>query len=544
MDMLLELESDIGSAPSVPEPAAPRAEIRTSAPETGRDECRSPLDLFGEFFVDVQTSGIFFDSKTFVDATALFDRGTILSNYSAEKDGEGFRLLDFVKRHFDLSAPHPAEETAFIHPDIRGHIAALWPRLTREPAPGINIRRASSLLELGRDYVVPGGRFNEIYYWDSYFTMMGLIEDGHGELAASMARNFSDLIDRHGHVPNGHRTYYLSRSQPPFFFKMVELLSPSDPGGAWRRFLPHLEAEHRYWMAGAEHLAAGDACARVVRLRDGSLLNRFWDDRDHPREESYREDLLTARCSGRDPRQVYRDLRAAAESGWDFSSRWCADPARLSTIETTSLLPIDLNALLYGLEQAIALGSARAGDVDAARRFERLAAGRRRAIDRHLWCERAGHYVDFRWTRHERRADLTAATAMPLFVGLSTPAQAARVAQALASGLLTARGLVTTRTRSGQQWDFPNGWAPLQWIAIDGLRRYALGDLAETIADRWISCVDKVYGETGRLVEKYDVVEDRPGGGGEYDAQCGFGWTNGVHAKLSGLRDARRNPSR
>ena len=177
----------------------------------------------------------------------------------------------------------------------------------------------SSLVPLPHRYVVPVGRFREIYYWDSYFTMLGLEQSGRHDLVVDMVQNFAWLIDTFGHVPNGNRSYYLSRSQPPFFAAMVELLAERDGERVYATYLPQLAREYAFWMDGVARLAPGSAYRRVVRLKDGTILNRYWDDRETPREESYREDIETARTSTRPAHEVYRNLRAAAESGWDFS---------------------------------------------------------------------------------------------------------------------------------------------------------------------------------------------------------------------------------
>ena len=216
----------------------------------------------------------------------------------------------------------------------------------------ISAPRYSSLLPLPQPYLVPGGRFRELYYWDSYFTMLGLDESGRHDLVADMVRDFAYLIDTYGHVPNGARTYYLSRSQPPFFFEMVGLLSNDDSASAFSEYLPQLKREYAFWMEGARGLRRGTAHRRVVAMPNWSILNRYWDDRDTPRDESYREDTELAHASGRPARQVFRDIRAAAESGWDFSSRWFADGHTRGTIDTTEIVPIDLNSLLFGLEIA------------------------------------------------------------------------------------------------------------------------------------------------------------------------------------------------
>jgi alpha,alpha-trehalase len=492
-----------------------------------------PQTLFRDLFIAVQTAPLFDDGKTFADAVPGAAPQDILAQYRAAEPDSPQALRRFVEAHFALpaeaaAAPSPASEVSIVT-----HIDGLWNRLTRSTpsAPPF-----ASLLPLPHPYAVPGGRFREIYYWDSYFTMLGLEQSGRQDLAQHMVRDFAYLIDTYGHIPNGTRTYYLSRSQPPFFFKMVELISRRDPAAAFARYLPQLKREYAFWMDGSRGLDRGGASRRVVALPDGSLLNRYWDDRDTPRDESYREDSNLARSSGREAPQLYRDIRAAAESGWDFSSRWFADSRSRATIDTTEILPIDLNSLLFGLEHAIRAGCQRRTDAACTREFSARAAARRAAIDRYLWDAASGAYVDYRYTRQERGTELSAATLYPLFVGLASKAQAASVAKTAARDLLKAGGIVTTLLETGQQWDAPNGWAPLQWIAVAGLRGYRHAKLAAAISCRWMVNVDEVYRRSGKLVEKYDVMHTGRGGrGGEYPTQDGFGWTNGVMRKLIGL---------
>jgi alpha,alpha-trehalase len=247
---------------------------------------------FGRLFADVQLTGLLGDGKVFVDAVPLQSPEYIRTLYEAQQIAPGPELMQFVQQHFALPQAAGGDDPAVPSHDVRLHMEALWPQLTRQPATGAAPHEADTLLPLPHPYVVPGGRFTEIYYWDSYFTMLGLLDSGRHALVDGMVRNFAHLIDRHGHVPNGNRSYYLSRSQPPFFFKMVESLNPARPD--YLRFLPQLKAEHAYWMAGEETIGPHQACARVVRLAGGEVLNRFWDDRDDPRDESYREDLHTA----------------------------------------------------------------------------------------------------------------------------------------------------------------------------------------------------------------------------------------------------------
>ena len=205
----------------------------------------------------------------------------------------------------------------------------------------------------------------------------------------------------------------------------------------------------------------------------------------------------------------------------------------METIDTTEIVPVDLNSLLFGLENAIHAGCERRGDAACASEFARRAGARRKSIDRYLWDAALGVYRDYRWTKRLAVAPLSAATLYPLFVALPSRPQAAAVAKITARELLGSGGIVTTTVGTGQQWDSPNGWAPVQWIAVSGLRDYGETTLAAVIACRWIANVNDVYAQSGKLVEKYDVVTiGRSGGGGEYPLQDGFGWTNGVTRKL------------
>jgi alpha,alpha-trehalase len=492
-----------------------------------------PQVLFGELFAAVQNAAIYPDGKAFADAVANAAPAEILAEYQSSRPDSPQSLRRFVDAHFTLPLAASTPLSLPEHDTIVAHIDRLWGPLTRSTPVSPPY---SSLLPLPQPYVVPGGRFREIYYWDSYFTMLGLDESARPDLVAGMVGDFAHLIDTYGHVPNGARTYYLSRSQPPFFFAMVGLLSKNDPAAAFSRYLPQLKREYAFWMDGARGLRRGTAWRRVVAMSDGSVLNRYWDDRDTPRDESYREDTELARTSGRPGPQIFRAIRAAAESGWDFSSRWLADGSSLATIDTTEIVPVDLNSLLFGLENAIRDGCGYKGDEVCAREFARRAATRRAALDRYLWDESGGSYLDYRWTQHSMVKRLSAATLYPLFVGVASERQAQAVGQTVERQLLRQGGIVTTPLSTGNQWDAPNGWAPLQWIAVAGLQRYRQDALAEEVACRWIVNVNSAYRRSGKLVEKYDVISvGHGGGGGEYPLQDGFGWTNGVMRKLMAL---------
>lgn len=492
-------------------------------------EEKSPADHYGELFEQVQLQKIFADGKTFVDALPSFPPDKIMADYAQRKPLQGAALKAFVLEHFTVPDGVTPPPTLSEHLPLSQHITQLWPQLQR---PANTQIEGSSLLPLPEPYVVPGGRFREIYYWDSYFTMLGLAADGRIDLVKSMLNNFESLITRYGHIPNGNRSYYLSRSQPPFFALMLQIV-PTDDQATLARQLAALQAEHQYWMAGKNCLTALlNACMHVARMDDGSVLNRYWDDRATPRDESYAEDVLTATNASRPKAEIYRHLRAGAESGWDFSSRWLKNPNDLRSIATTDIVPVDLNSLLWLQEMAIARLCERLKNVACHSEYQTFARQRAAAIQKYFWVPAQGRFADFDLVQKRTTPVVSAATLFPLFAGLASDYQAKAVAKTTRTLLLASGGLRTTPLRTHQQWDSPNGWAPLQWIAVVGLRNYGEQQLAQEIAQKWLRTVAITYAETGKLLEKYDVEERRPGGGGEYPLQDGFGWTNGVVRSL------------
>jgi alpha,alpha-trehalase len=507
-----------------------------SAPAVRPAGSYDPAHDIGSLFSDVQLAGIFPDSKEFVDARPKRAPTTIEARYDSARRTPGFVLRAFVNQNFDLPKPAGDGYHTVASQTMVQHIKALWPVLTRQRD---SVDTRSSLIPIPNPYVVPGGRFREIYYWDSYFTMLGLVQSGRADLVKDMLDNFAHLINTIGHIPNGNRTYYLTRSQPPFFAAMVGLYARATDNAHALAYLDAIEKEYAFWMDGADTLAVGHAYRRVVRLSDSVVLNRYWDDSNEPRPESYRPDVEIGQTLPESLRaNFYRNARATAESGWDFSSRWMRDPKDLRTLETIDLIPVDLNALLYNAERAIAgLRSFRhrPGDAEIAHRFNLKADARRRAI-RAMYDPKDGFFFDRRWRTGALVTDRpTLAAAAPLYFGLATDEQGKRVAARLERDLLKPGGFVTTTFTTGQQWDSPNGWPPLEWLTIEGVRRYGRADLADKAASRWLTLIQRTYRATGRMMEKYDVVNTtRKAGGGEYPTQDGFGWTNGVVLALCG----------
>lgn len=480
---------------------------------------QTPDIVFGDLFKEVQMSGIFPDSKTFPDMVPKSHPDEILKSFQDWKSKGSKDLPAFVKKHF-----HPIKSYASGFKSEPGegpvkHVQKLWAYLKREAdekVPG------SSLLPLPFQYIVPGGRFGEIYYWDSYFTMLGLEESGEDEYIENMVDNFAFLIDQYGHIPNGNRSYFLSRSQPPFFAQMVELLADMRGKKVYKKYRKALKAEYKFWMSGG----------RLVTV-EGFKLNRYWDESADARQESYKEDVELALSSKRDTAELNRAIRAACESGWDFSSRWLADGKNLDTIETTRIIPVDLQALLFGLERTLFFTSKKKKRKKA---LLRQMQSRVKFLDKFCWNEEKGVYEDFHLDKHSPTGRESLATVYPLFFNMCHRKRAKRIAKALKETYLKSGGLVTSPNNTGQQWDSPNGWAPLQYLAVQGLINYGHGELAKEIALRWIRLNESVFEREHKFVEKYNVVDPSDlAGGGEYALQDGFGWSNGVYLKLKAI---------
>jgi len=252
-----------------------------------------PEELYGQLFIDIQSNekNILGDSKTFVDCVPKGDIDKILSDYSKLKNkSDSVVIRNFLEANFTI----PGYETEYKtdSSQINDHITKVWALLKRQP----DEVKSGTLIPLKFSYIVPGGRFREVYYWDSYFTMLGLQADNQTETIQNMVDNFSNLINSYGFIPNGNRTYYLSRSQPPFYALMISLLAEIKGDSIYKKYLTQLEKEYSFWMNGTEKLSStNNSYRRVVQMKGGETLNRYWDDNNTPRAESYLEDIQTAK---------------------------------------------------------------------------------------------------------------------------------------------------------------------------------------------------------------------------------------------------------
>lgn len=491
-----------------------------------------PIDeALGQLFVAVQLGHVFEDSKTFVDCTAKYPYTTIVSQYKKEKELANFNLNDFVHANFTVPASISSNFKSDPLRTASEHVEALWPVLERASDSDSAIA-GSTLIPLPKPYIVPGGRFREVYYWDSYFTMLGLAESGKYAVIEDMLDNFAHLVMEVGHIPNGNRTYYLSRSQPPFFAQMVQLMAQEKGDGIYGKYKEALRKEYEFWMDGSAGIEGANL--HCVKTASG-IVNRYYDTGNTPRQESYREDYLQVQNS-KGGEKMYRDLRSGAESGWDYSTRWFADGKSIETIVTTAIIPVDLNALLYGLEEVLL--KCYPDDEDFKTSLKNSMQTRKQFLDTYTWNAADGIYEDYNWKDKKQTGIKSLAMAYPLFFKMASQTQADAVATYIKKFFLKPGGVTTTLHNSGQQWDAPNGWAPLQWMTIQGLENYGHSDLARTIAERWVALNERVYLNTGKFVEKYNVEDmTLKAGGGEYPVQDGFGWSNGVYLATKAYLD-------
>jgi alpha,alpha-trehalase len=425
------------------------------------------------------------------------------------------------------------------------------------------------LLYLPNPYVVPGGRFNEMYGWDSYFIIRGLVRDGELDLARDMIENFFFEIEHYGSILNANRTYYFTRSQPPFLTSMIDAYYEAEKG---------LGHEDREWLARAYQYAVRDyqLWTREPKLAGNTGLARYFDLGEGPVPEmgddpSYYSDVTggllamhteaaqnyigsvesgdkaqigplfqievcpvqdasgARHCS--EPKHVslsedyYKGDRAMRESGFDISFRF--GPYSGSTHHYA---PVCLNSLLYKAEQDLAQMAQALGRSEESAKWKQLAEKRKAAMNKYLWNAQAGMFFDYDFLNGRQSAYNYATTFYPLWAGLATPDQARAVARNL-NLFERPGGIAMSDKVSGMQWDLPYGWAPLQLIPVEGLRRYSFNDDADRISQEFTSDVYDNFKRDQTIREKYNVVTrstQAQVAAGYKTNVVGFGWTNGV----------------
>jgi alpha,alpha-trehalase len=402
------------------------------------------------------------------------------------------------------------------------------------------------LLYLPYPYVVPGGRFNEMYGWDSYFTQVGLVRDGEIQLARNMTDDFLYQIEHYGKILNANRTYYLSRSQPPFLTQMILNVYRKRRNVVWlRTTLPAIEKYYRFWIQ-EPHLTKQTGLSRYYDLGDGpapEVLSGERDDKGRDHYDLVKDYYRTHNFKDYDLSQYYdkakdqlTDLfykgdRTMRESGFDPSNRF--GPFNIDIIHYD---PVCLNSLLYLMETDTAEILKILGRAGEARVWTNRAEERRKRINSLMWDEQDGLYYDYNFAEKKLRRYPFVTTFYPLWVGVADERRAARI---VANLHLFERpgGLLTSTSVSGSQWDAPFGWAPTEMIAIQGLRRYGYNKEADRITVNFLSTILKEFIQHNTIVEKYDVErrESEVSAGlkfGYKSNEIGFGWTNAAFTEL------------
>ncbi|XP_013671498.2 trehalase [Brassica napus] len=399
-----------------------------------------------------------------------------------------------------------------------------------------------TLLPLPEPVIIPGSRFREVYYWDSYWVIKGLLTSKMFTTAKGLVTNLMSLVETYGYALNGARAYYTNRSQPPLLSSMVyEIYNVTKDEELVRKAIPVLLKEYEFWNSGKHKVVIRDASG------NDHILSRYYAMWNMPRPESsvFDQESASRFSSTLEKQRFHRDIATAAESGCDFSTRWMRHPPNFTTMATTSVVPVDLNVFLLKMELDIAFMMEIAGDRKGSERFVKASEARKKAFETVFWNEKAAQWLDYwlssngdepeTWKAENQNNNVFASNFAPIWISSfhSDENLVKKVVKALAnSGLIAPAGILTSLTNSGQQWDAPNGWAPQQELIVTGLARSGLkeaNELAEEIARRWIRSSYRVYKTSGFIHEKLNVSEfGAYGGGGEYKPQTGFGWSNGV----------------
>ncbi|XP_059563721.1 trehalase isoform X1 [Myotis daubentonii] len=527
------------------------------SPEALPPPCESQIYCHGELLHQVQMAKLYQDDKQFVDMPLSSAPDQVLQHFRALASAHNHsvprpQLQAFLQEHFQAAgqelqpwvpedwkdSPRFLEKIA--DSKLRSwarQLHRLWKKLGKKVRPEV-LRQPErfSLIYSQHPFIVPGGRFHEFYYWDSYWVMEGLLLSEMAGTVRGMLQNFLDLVQTFGHVPNGARVYYLQRSQPPLLtLMMARYVAHTNDAAFLRDNIGTLALELDFW-----------AEKRNVSVSLGGksyVLNRYHVPYGGPRPESYSKDAELAGMVPEGAREaLWAELKAGAESGWDFSSRWLIgsqNSSSLSSIRTSKLVPVDLNAFLCQAEGLMSSFHASLGNEAEAAKYRNLRARRLAALEAVLWDREKGAWFDYDLEHGKKNHEFYPSNLAPLWAGcFSDPSMADQALKYLEdSQVLTYQhGVPTSLRKSGQQWDYPNAWAPLQDLVIRGLARSPsprTQEVAFQLAQNWIQTNFRVYSQTSAMYEKYDISSGgQPGGGGEYEVQEGFGWTNGVALML------------
>ncbi|CAH1108704.1 unnamed protein product [Psylliodes chrysocephalus] len=526
-----------------------------------KQSCHSPIYCQGDLLHVVQTAKIFNDSKTFVDMAMINPVNETLKKFQtlmAENDDNPSReqIAEYVYQNFkaigELDEEYPRDfkkEPKIIKeiadPVVRHfaqHIIDIWPTLTRKVSYHVlDHPDTHSLIPVEHPFIIPGGRFKEYYYWDSYWILKGLLLSDMYETSKGLVQNLLSMVERYGFIPNGGRIYYLNRSQPPLISLMVaDYVKVTKDFEFIRNNIGTLDKELSFWLD-----------KRLVKIQKDGIdyeLAHYDSESDTPRPESYLEDIET--CSSKIDEgkyECYTDLKSGAESGWDFTSRWLFDKkgeptSDLEMISTRRNVPVDLNAFLYKAFKAVYKFHLILQNEEQARFWLGKMDKWKEAIEAIFWHEEDGTWYDYDMKLQKPRRYFWASNLVPLWAGSfdedKREERGARTAKYLHKiGIDRYRGgIPMSLLPTGQQWDFPNAWSPYQNLIIIGLDKSkdpSAQELGKDLAHKWVNSNIKAFHENKVMFEKYNAESSGHfGGGGEYHIQAGFGWSNGCVLEL------------
>jgi len=508
----------------------------------------------------VQTLKIFNDSKTFVDSPLMKSVEETMAawvNITDKTNKE--QVSKFVASHFDKAGAellhvnlsdwkeNPAILDKIQHEGYRNLVSVLnkrWKHLARETPQDLNINR-TTLIPLPFPFIVPGGRFIEIYYWDTYWTIKGLLLSELNATTKGMLDNFKKLINEYGHIPNGNRVYYVKRSQPPLFSQMVDdyvksesARDPTITRELMGDYIWEMEKEFKFWMK---------RFVNVTVKSQTYQLAAYHVEVDGPRPESYTEDWeLAQNLNESERREWYGHIKSGAESGWDFSSRWFNDKVDvgkpLLSIITGDILPVDLNSFLYKNARILEEYFDKLEKPKKAEEYKNIANQLKAAISEVLWNEEHYMWFDYNKKTGKQNEKFYISNLAPLYVeSHHANLSQTRMFEAIqASGVLNHAGGPPTSLyktdQHPQQWDYPNVWPPLVEVLVTSLMNLnstKARNAAQEVAESYLRNVYASFQGKEIMYEKYNCEQiGKAGAGGEYPVQEGFGWSNGVTMSL------------
>ncbi|KAK9502441.1 hypothetical protein O3M35_011220 [Rhynocoris fuscipes] len=520
-------------------------------------EDRRSIYVCGEVLKAIQLADIYKDSKTFVDKRMKYDPIDIHKHFNHLKKEypNGIpkeQIRKFVDENFEEAedfepwipedwTPEPSIVKRIYDHRLRiwaQELNRIWKMLARKSSKDVEKNpQRYSLLYLPYGFIIPGGRFRELYYWDTYWIIKGLLICDMFQTAKGCLQNFLYLVETIGHIPNGTRIYYEKRTQPPMLtFIMESYVHFTNDLQFLNDNIWLLDKEMKFWVENRSTEVFKDGVFyRVYRF--------VAYDPPGPRPEAYKEDITSGKLENTESQrnERYCALKSAAESGWDFSSRWFIFQAQnrgnISNIETQNIIPVDLNALLHKNFVLLSKWYEMFGNVIKSRKYKLLADELLLAIEKIFWNEEEGIWLDYDIMNNIQRNFYYASNFVPLWTESYTLDKefiTYKVIDYMNKFRLEkyVGGTPSSIEFSGEQWDFPNAWPPSQAFLVEGLHKLGTDEakeLALHFADIWVHNNYRTFKQVGVMFEKYDSI--RIGGigdGGEYGIQEGFGWTNGV----------------